>query len=85
MTGLEILSNYVNIIILSICLGLGYVIKHSVRVIPNNYIPAVMAVVGIILNIWICKTFTAEVLLTGLSSGLAATGAFEFVRNFKNS
>ena len=84
MPGLELLTNYVNIMILALCLGLGYIIKHSVSVIPNKCIPAILSVLGILLNIWLCRALTPEVLLTGLSSGLAATGAFEFVRNFKN-
>ena len=85
MPGLEILTDYVNIMILALCLGLGYVIKHSISVIPNKFIPAILSVIGITLNIWVCKAFTPEVLLTGLSSGLAATGAFEFVKNLKNN
>lgn len=85
MSGIEILTDYVNTMILAVCLGFGYVIKHSIRIIPNNYIPAIMAVCGILLNVWACRTFTLEVLLTGLSSGLAATGAFELARNFKKS
>ena len=83
MSGLEILSNYVNIMILALCLGFGYIIKHSISKIPNNLIPAIMGVSGIILNVWACHAFTPEVLLTGLSSGLAATGAFELTKMFK--
>lgn len=41
-----------------------------------------MAVSGILLNVWISGwTFTPEILLGGLASGLASTGAFEMVRN----
>jgi len=41
-----------------------------------------MAVVGTILNVWINGwTMTPEILLGGLASGLASTGAFELVRN----
>lgn len=83
MPSLEVLTNYVNIMILALCLGFGYIIKNSISAIPNRLIPAILSVLGIILNIWMCGTFTPEVLLTGLSSGLAATGAFEFVRNLK--
>lgn len=76
------LSQYVVVIVLSICLCLGYVIKHSVTFIPNKYIPLIMAIVGIILNVWISGwKFTPEILLGGLASGLASTGAFELVRN----
>lgn len=41
-----------------------------------------MAVLGVILNVWInAWAFTPEILLGGLASGLASTGAFELVRN----
>ena len=79
---MEFLSRYVVIVVLAICLCLGYIIKHSVPFIPNKYIPLIMAVVGIILNVWISGwTFTPEILLGGLASGLASTGTFEMVRN----
>ena len=82
---LGILSNYVSVITLALCLAIGYIIKNSIDVIPNKYIPAIMGVIGALFNIWVCATFTPEVLLTGLCSGLAATGAFELVRNVKNN
>jgi len=79
---LDFLTRYVVVIVLCICLCLGYVIKHSISFIPNKYIPLIMAIVGIILNVWINGwKFTPEILLGGLASGLASTGAFEMVRN----
>jgi len=79
---MEGLSHYVVLVVLLICLCLGYVIKHSIPFIPNKYIPLIMAVVGTILNVWINGwTMTPEILLGGLASGLASTGAFELVRN----
>jgi hypothetical protein len=79
---MEILTQYVVLVVMAICLALGYVIKHSLSFIPNKYIPLIMAVVGVILNIWINGgLFTPEILLGGLASGLASTGAFEAIRN----
>jgi hypothetical protein len=41
-----------------------------------------MGVLGVLLNIWVADgLITPEILLGGLASGLAATGAFEMVRN----
>jgi hypothetical protein len=78
---MEILTQYVVIAVVAICLGLGYVIK-KLEFIPNKYIPLIMAAVGVGLNIWINgASFTPEILLGGLASGLASTGAFEAVRN----
>lgn len=79
---MEIITKYVVIIVLAICLCLGYVIKHSIPFIPNRYIPLIMAVVGTILNVWISGWhFTPEILLGGLASGLASTGTYEMIKN----
>lgn len=79
---MEIITKYVVIIVLAICLCLGYVIKHSISFIPNKYIPLIMAVVGTILNVWISGwQFTPEILLGGLASGLASTGTYEMIKN----
>ncbi|NLP35407.1 MAG: holin [Clostridiales bacterium] len=81
----EFLSRYVVLVVLGICLCLGYIIKHSISFIPNKFIPLILGVVGIILNVWINNwTFTPEILLGGMASGLASTGAFEMIRNIAN-
>lgn len=82
---MEILLRYVVIVVLAICLCLGYVIKHSIPFIPNKYIPLIMGIAGVILNVWINGwSFTPEILLGGLASGLASTGTYEMVRNIMN-
>jgi hypothetical protein len=79
---MEILSQYVVVAVVAICFAVGYVIKNSLDFIPNKYIPLIMAVLGILLNVWInAWVLTPEVLLGGLASGLASTGAFEAVKN----
>jgi len=79
---METLNQYIVAVIMAICLCLGYVIKKSLDFIPNKYIPLIMAVAGVILNVWLKGwVFTPEILLGGMASGLASTGAFELVRN----
>lgn len=81
---MEILNDYVVVVVLGICLCLGYVIKHSITFIDNKYIPLIMAVLGVVLNAWVNQfAFTPEILLGGLASGLGATGAYELVRQMK--
>ncbi len=63
--------------IVGICLCVGYVIKHSLDFIPNKYIPLIMAVLGLALNIFINKTVTADIILGGMFSGLASTGVHQ--------
>lgn len=80
---LEILNNYIVVIIMAGCLGIGYIIKHSLDFIPNKYIPLILGIVGILLSIWNAGNISLEVMVTGLASGLAAVGIFEGVKNLK--
>lgn len=80
----EIFAEYIVLVVLLICLAIGYIIKHSLPFIKNNYIPLIMAVLGTVLNLWVNNfIFTPTVLLGGLVSGLASTGAYELIRNIK--
>lgn len=82
---ISILTNFANVIIVGICLCVGYVIKHSLNFIPNKYIPLIMACLGLALSI--CTNvdkITLEVILTGLFSGLASTGCYEAFKNLIN-
>lgn len=47
----------------------------------NSFIPLIMAVLGVLLNTWINRAFTPEVLLGGLFSGLASTGLHQVFKN----
>jgi Na+/glutamate symporter len=79
---ITILTNFANVIIMGICLCVGYVIKNSLDFIPNKYIPLIMACLGLALSI--CTNLdkiTLEVILTGLFSGLASTGCYEAFKN----
>ena len=68
------LNDYVVPTIIGICLCTGYVIKNSLPSIKNKYIPLIMVTIGIILNIWINKSITPDILLAGMFSGLSSTG-----------
>lgn len=72
---LTFLNEYANIIVIGVCLCVGYVIKNSINVIPNKYIPLIMVVLGVIVNVWTNSfAFTPDILLGGMFSGLASTG-----------
>lgn len=79
---LGFLSDYIVTMIVATCLGIGYVIKNLITTDKiNKYIPLIMAILGVIINIWINGTFTPVILLGGLISGLASTGMYEAFRN----
>lgn len=79
---LTFLQEYLVLVILGICLCLGFIIKHSLTFIPNKYIPLLMGVCGVLLNVWLSASFTPDILLGGLVSGLASTGLHQTFTKF---
>ena len=71
---INFLNNYAVPVIVGICLCVGYVIKTSFSSIDNKYIPLIMVILGVALNIWINMNITPEIILAGMFSGLASTG-----------
>lgn len=81
---MEFLNDYLVLIVMGICLCVGYVIKHLIPTEKvNKFIPLIMAVLGVILNLWMNGwALTPEVLLGGLASGLASTGMHQAFAQF---
>lgn len=68
-----------------ICFGIGYIIKHYIKKIPNKFIPLILACFGLLINLAFNQfNFTADIIIGGIGSGLIATGSFELVRNLAN-
>lgn len=75
---LSFLVPYAIPIILGICLCCGYILKNLVKSEAiNSYIPLIMGILGVAINIWMNLAFTPEILLGGLVSGLASTGVHQ--------
>ena len=80
---MEFLNDYLVLIVIGVCLCVGYVIKNLIpNETINRFIPLIMAVLGVILNTWLNCEFTPEVLLGGLASGLASTGMHQLFTQF---
>lgn len=76
------LTNFINPIILGICLLVGYTIKTAVPKIPNRFIPLGALILGTVIAVVTnIHNITLEVILGGMFSGLASTGLYEMVRN----
>ena len=85
MEFLELFKEFFVFIIIGICMCIGFVLKN---LIPsdkiNKFIPLIMALLGVIINVWLNEfAFTPEILLGGLASGLASTGTYEGIKNVK--
>ena len=79
---ISVLLDYINIVILGICLCVGFIIKTSLTFIDNKYIPLILGWLGLAINVVTnLPNITPAVILTGLISGLAATGAYEAFKN----
>lgn len=81
---ISFLTDYCNVIIVGICLCVGYVIKQSMQSVDNKYIPLVMAILGLIIALWINMGVTPQIILSGLFSGLASTGLHQMFTRLIN-
>ena len=75
-------NEYISVIVVGICLGVGYILKHVISTNKiNKWIPLIMGVLGVIINVWLNCSFTPQILLVGLISGLSSTGFYETFKN----
>lgn len=76
------LNGYIVALVLGICVCVGFILKNLVPTDKiNKYIPLIMGVLGVLLNMWINWAITPEIILGGLISGLASTGMYEAFKN----
>lgn len=80
---LSVLTQYLDLIVVGICLCVGYMIKTGFDYIPNKYIPLIVGILGLTIKILmsINTGINGEVILSGLLSGLASTGMYEMFKN----
>ena len=81
---MEFLNDYLVLIVVGICLCVGYVMKNLVPSEKvNRFIPLTMMVLGIVINVWVNGfAFSPEILLGGMASGLASTGMHQLFKQF---
>ena len=81
---MDFLNEFMILIVVGICLCVGYVIKHIVPTdTVNKFIPLLMATLGVLINVWLNGwRFTPEILLGGLVSGLASTCLHKSFKQF---
>ena len=81
---MEFLNEYLVAIVVGMCLCVGYIVKHLIptdRI--NKFIPLIVGLLGIVVNVWLNQwSFTPEILLGGMASGLASTGLYEAFAQF---
>jgi len=81
---ISFLTEYMVPVIVGLCLCVGYVVKKWVADVDNKYIPTICAVLGVVLAIWMhWPAIDPSVILSGLFSGLAATGVDQLAKQVK--
>ena len=75
-------DNFV-VVVMVACLVVGYIIKHATffKWIPNDDIPAILAIVGLVLNM-IVSGLSVESAVYGSLMGLASTGMHQAFGDF---
>lgn len=81
MDFVKVLNENFVVVVFMACLIIGYIIKTSLDMVPNKYIPTILAVFGAILN-GVTIGFSVESIVYGALMGLASTGMHQVFKNF---
>ena len=80
---MDFLNDYMVLAVVAVCLCVGFIIKNIVPTDKvDKFIPLIMGVLGVGMNIWLNLDFTPEILIGGLVSGLSSTGMYELFHQF---
>lgn len=74
-------TNYFVLVVLVACLVVGYILKTSFTSFPNKYIPTVLALIGMTLNLAV-SGLSIESAVYGAVMGLASTGLHQAFTRF---
>lgn len=76
---MEFMYEYNLPVVFGICLCVGYILKHMIATEKiDKFIPLIVGIMGVTVNMWInAWTITPDILMAGLFSGLASTGAHQ--------
>lgn len=81
---LSMVTDFISPIILIGCLGIGYAL-HSLNLkLLDSFLPIISASLGIVAAIWSFGILDLTTVVTGMISGLAATGLYEAFKNMLN-
>ena len=83
MDFVTIFTDHFVLVVMVACLVVGYIIKHAtfLKFIPNDDIPVILAVFGLVLNLFV-SGFSIESAVYGALMGLASTGMHQGFKKF---
>lgn len=74
-------ETYFTPVVVIACLIVGYILKNSIKCVPNNYIPTILAIFGCVINPLVCG-LSVETIVYGALMGLASTGLHQAFTRF---
>lgn len=79
----SMLKDHFVVVVVLACLIVGYIIKHTtfLKKIPNDDIPAILAIIGAVLN-GAVSGWSIENIVYGAFMGLASTGLHQAFKSF---
>lgn len=81
MIDFEVLTDHFTLVVVVACLVVGYIVKTCFSFVPNKYIPAILAVLGAVLNP-IAVGLSLDAVVYGSLMGLASTGLHQAFKQF---
>lgn len=76
-----IIEQYFVFTVVLACLVTGYVIKKWIKDVDNKYIPTIVTVLGMVLNLFV-SGFSIESAVFGAVMGLASTGFHQAFKQY---
>lgn len=80
---MDILNGYIDLQVAGFCLLFGNVLKNNLTFIRNDYIPLILGIVGIVLNVGFKGCFSFECIFSGFVSGLLSTSVHQIYKGVK--
>lgn len=77
----ETLESLFVLTVMIACLVLGYILKNWIEDVDNKYIPTILTVFGLVLNLFV-SGFSIESGVYGALMGLASTGIHQAFKQY---
>lgn len=75
------LLGYFDILTWGICLCLKYAFKTAIDKVPKKWLPGIMLLCGVLIQIIIYKEWSVENIFTGMFSGILSAVSFKSLTN----
>ncbi|MBU0279224.1 phage holin family protein [Gemella sp. zg-1178] len=82
---MDFLTPYINAEIVAFCLLFGNVLKNNLGFVNNRFIPFILGLIGVLLNIGFKNDVDFLIVLSGFVSGLLSTSLHQGYKNLMSN